>query len=823
MVRLYDPSAIEAKWQKKWLGERLFAVRARSARKNMYVLDMFPYPSGDGLHVGHVKTYTAADVVSRYLRMKGFNVLHPTGWDAFGLPTENTAIAKGVHPAELTARNVERFRKQMRMMGFSYDWEREINTTDPSYYKWTQWIFLRFFKMGLVYQDTVPINWCPSCKTGLANEEVKEGRCERCGELVKLKPMRQWMLRITKYADRLLAGLDNLDWPSFIIDLQRNWIGKSEGIEIDWRLSDSQDVIKVFTTRPDTIFGATFVVLSPEHQLVAKLLKAQNKELEVKNIEEIEKYVVEARGKTELQRTATEKGVTGVQLKGMMAVNPINGDKVPIWVADYVMMSYGTGAVMAVPAHDERDFSFAKRYGLPVAQVVQPTLAAGETDLPYAGEGVLIGSGGYSGLPAVQGGQAIAEALQLKGLGYKRVHYKLRDWVFSRQRYWGEPIPIIHCDNCGIVPVPEEELPVELPEIEKYEPTGTGESPLAAIKEWVNVKCPTCSRAGRRETNTMPQWAGSSWYWLRYLDPLNEEFLASERSMSEWLPVGLYIGGAEHAVLHLLYARFWNLALFDAGVVPVEEPFKRFRGVGLLLGEDGQKMSKSRGNVVNPDEVVKRVGADALRVYIMFMGPFNNAMAWDESGLNGAARFLHRVWQVFARRSEVGEKDEPGMELKLHRAIRRVAEGTEQFRFNTALAALMVLLNELEKCEKVARSTLEAFLLLLAPYAPHLAEELWSRLGHAESLMYQNWPVFDQVLLSEAVVTLPIQVNGRVRGEIEVLPASSQDQVEKRARELPNVRRYLTQGNIEKVIYVKGRMINFVVRQGREQIGGPST
>ncbi|MFH1354032.1 MAG: leucine--tRNA ligase [bacterium] len=813
MAATYDFKTIETKWQQKWLEERLFAVRARSARGNMYVLDMFPYPSGDGLHVGHAKIYTASDVISRYLRMKGFNVLHPTGWDAFGLPTENTAIKKGIRPASLTATNIERFRKQMRMMGFSYDWEREINTTDPKYYKWTQWIFLKLFQMGLAYQDTVSINWCPGCKTGLANEEVEDGKCERCGTAVEQKPMQQWMLKITKYADRLLAGLDGLDWPDFIIDLQRNWIGRSEGTEIDWQLTGSGEVVKIFTTRPDTIFGATFMAMSPEHPYVVSLQKSKK----------VEEYVARAKEKTDLQRTAAGKDITGVQLEGVMAINPMTGEEVPVWVADYVLKGYGTGAIMAVPAHDERDFAFAQKYKLPVIQVIQPTLAVGSLELPYVGDGVLINSGDYSGVKVQQASQAISEALQLRGLGRRKVHFKLRDWVFSRQRYWGEPIPIIHCDNCGAVPVPEEELPVELPEVDKYEPTGTGESPLALAKAWVNVKCPTCSRAGRRETDTMPQWAGSSWYWLRYVDPINEKSLVGEGPAAEWLPVDLYVGGAEHAVLHLLYARFWNLVLFDNEVVANEEPFKRFRSVGLLLGNDGQKMSKSRGNVITPDEVVKRLGADALRVYVMFMGPFDHAMAWSEAGLNGASRFLQRVKQVFDKLSQFGEKDSPELELRVHQTIRRVSEGTEQFRFNTAVAALMELLNELEKCQAVTRLTLETFVLLLAPYAPHMAEELWSQLGHAQTLMYQDWPKFDQALLAGARVTLPVQVNGKVRGELLMSAKSTKAQAEVAAKELANVKQYLALGEITKIIYVEGRMINFVVGKNNSKSGASSS
>ena len=817
MREKYDIKGVEDKWRKRWEKEELFAVKKGTLERKMYVLDMFPYPSGDGLHVGHVKIYSASDAVARYLRMKGFNVLHPAGWDAFGLPTENSAIKFKVHPEDLTKKNIDHFREQMKMMGFSYDWSREINTTDPKYYKWTQWIFLQLLKMGLAYEDTVPINWCPSCKTGLANEEVVDGKCERCGAAVEQKPMRQWMLRITKYADRLLQGLDGLEWPDFIIDIQKNWIGRSKGTEIDFRVIGLDEPVKVFTTRPDTIFGATYLVLSPEHPSVAALLGSKDTNLNIANNDEVKKYVDEARHKADEQRMADDKGKSGVEIRGVKAVNPMNGEVMPVWVADYVLMGYGTGAIMAVPAHDERDFVFAKKHGLQITQVIQPVLAGEASELPFTGDGVVINSGDYSGVEAAKVRDMITESLQLKGAARKKINYKLRDWIFSRQHYWGEPIPVIHCESCGVVPVPENELPVELPKVERYEPTDTGESPLAAIKDWVNVKCPTCSLMGKRETDTMPNWAGSSWYWLRYLDPSNDQELVSREEVDKWLPVDVYIGGAEHAVLHLLYARFWSHVLADIGVVERAEPFKRFRSVGLLLGEDGQKMSKSKGNVINPDDVVKRAGADALRIYVMFMGPFGNVMPWSEASLNGAGRFLKRVWAVVTRlmektstaAKESGDKS-GDFDLLIQQTIKRVSEGTEQFKFNTAIAALMELLNELEKQAEATRLTLETYVLLLAPYAPHMAEELWEKLGHAESLVSVAWPEFDQRLLSEADVMIPVQVNGKVRGELSVASGAGQEQVEMAARELDNVKKYLKDKSLVKVIYVANRLVNFV-------------
>lgn len=799
----YDPKVIEPKWQDRWHSEDLFAPTESTPRKKMYILDMFPYPSGDGLHVGHAKIYTASDVLSRYLRMKGFNVLHPTGWDAFGLPTENTAIKRGIHPAELTKQNIDRFRRQMQHLGLSYDREREINTTDPEYYKWTQWIFLQLFRMGLAYQDTAPINWCPSCKTGLANEEVVDGECERCGTKVEMRQMRQWMLRITKYADQLLKGIGGLDWPQFIKELQQNWIGRSSGAEIVFDVVGSSETIRVFTTRVDTLFGATYIVLSPNHPLAREVVSDEC-------VKEVEKYIQESQKSVRVDIEAT-KEKTGV-FTGGHAVNPVNGEEVPIWIADYVLMEYGAGAIMAVPAHDERDYAFAKKYDLPIKQVIVPKTASDEVDLPYVGSGVLIHSGGYDGQPSDRAIKGISESLQMKGRAQLKVNYRMRDWVFSRQRYWGEPIPIIHCEKCGAVPVPEKDLPVELPQVEKYEPTGTGDSPLAAVEDWVNVKCPMCPRMGKRETNTMPQWAGSSWYWLRYLDPHNSEEIAGSEKMKRWLPVDLYIGGAEHAVLHLLYARFWHKVLFDAGVVPQDEPFKRFRAVGLVMGEDGQKMSKSRGNVINPDDVVDEYGADTLRVYEMFMGPFDGSVAWNTDGIRGARRFLDRVWSVVNSHVQSSAQDSDGVELAFHKTIKRVSESTEQLRFNTAISSMMEFLNVIEKQASVSLSTLKGFVLLLAPYAPHIAEELWEILGHGQSLVYQPWPKYDDVIVGSADVNIPVQVNGKVRGELAIAPGVSKDEVERRSKEIPNIAKYLDGNEVSNVVFVPDKLINFVLK-----------
>jgi leucyl-tRNA synthetase len=804
MASDYDFKTVEAKWQQEWLDTHAGRTPDVTGKK-MYVLDMFPYPSGDGLHVGHAKIYTASDVVSRYLRMKGFAVLHPTGWDAFGLPTENSAIKFKMHPRELTERNIDRFRGQMQRIGLSYDWEREVNTTDPFYYKWTQWIWLQLYRMGLAYEATIPINWCPTDKTGLANEEVVDGKCERCGTPVEQKPMRQWMLRITKYAEQLLAGLDAMDWPASIIDMQRHWIGKSEGALIRFNLEGGTDFIEVFTTRPDTLYGVTYVVLAPEHALVDRLTTASQRSA----VDELRAAVKQ---KTERDRIEGGSDASGA-FTGGYVVHPVTHNKVPVWISDYVMGAYGTGAVMAVPAHDERDYAFAMKYKLPVVRVIEPSdVQVGET-MPYTGEGVLVDSGNHSGQDTAPARNAIVEHLQMAGYGRQATTYKLRDWVFSRQRYWGEPIPIIHCAKCGIVPVPEADLPVLLPDVEHYEPTGTGESPLAGIADWVNVKCPTCPNMARRETNTMPQWAGSSWYFLRFADPRNNDVLASDSALRQWPQVDMYVGGAEHAVLHLLYARFWTLALHDAGVVPWREPFSRLRIVGLVRGEDGQKMSKSRGNVVNPDEVIDRYGADVLRIYVMFMGPFDASVAWDTSSIAGVARFLERVWKLATDHSHSDKPPSPEMLVALNRTIKRVSEGIEQFKFNTAIAALMEFLNTLDKTAELPRGVVETYVTLLHPFAPHMMAEAWQVLGHKDSIRTAAWPAFSSDLLNQAPRTIAIQVNGKVRGSVVVPPDVAQAYVEEQARAVASVARHLADQDVVKVVYVPGRLLNFVTRK----------
>lgn len=804
----YEPGAIEKKWQKRWEDEQLFAVQDTSDKENLYILDMFPYPSGDGLHVGHVKIYTASDIVSRYWRMRGKNVLHPTGWDAFGLPTENTAIKKKIHPATLTKQNIDHFREQMKSLGWSYDWNREVNTTDPNYYKWTQWIFLQLYKAGLAYEATVPINWCPTDKTGLANEEVVDGKCERCGTPVETKPLRQWLLRITKYADQLLAGLDDLEWPKFIKDLQTNWIGRSEGARILFDVVHVPDVphLEVFTTRPDTLFGATYVVVSPNHPSLPQLTSEEQRQ-------EVEAYAQEAQVPTGHTNDA-EKEKTGV-FTGSYAVNPITSEKIPIWVADYVLMNYGSGAIMAVPAHDQRDFEFAKKYDLPIRIVIcphYPDTTCPILDEAYTGEGHLVESGEFNGTPSSEAGAKIVKKLSAEKKAEASVQYKLRDWVFARQRYWGEPIPLIHCDTCGIVPVPESDLPVELPEVEHYEPTGTGESPLAAIEEWVNVPCPSCNEPAKRETNTMPQWAGSSWYWLRYTSPEYDTAIADPAALDAWMPVDIYVGGAEHAVLHLLYARFWQQALKDQGIVKDSEPFLSFRSVGLVLGEDGEKMSKSRGNVINPTDVIAEHGADTLRIYEMFMGPFDHAVAWNTDSIRGARKFLDRVWNFVTKSIEnPAETDSEEVLLKLHSTIQRVTEDTKQFKFNTSIAAMMELLNMLERAQGATISTLNAFVLVLAPYAPHMCEELWELLGHDQSLAYESLPQADTNILTSARVTIPVQVNGKLRGEIVVAPDTDEATVITEAKAVSNVARYLTDVQIRKTVYIPNKLLNFVV------------
>lgn len=949
--KLYDHQAIEKKWQQAWAQAKVFAAPDAPAAPEQYVLDMFPYPSGDGLHVGHPEGYTATDIVSRYLRMNGQTVLHPMGWDAFGLPAENAAIKKGIHPSILTKENVANFKRQIQSIGFSYDWDREINTTDPKYYKWTQWIFLQLFKAGLAYEKEAPIWWCPKDKTGLANEEVVDGKCERCGTTVERKMLKQWMLKITAYAERLLEGLEKVDWPESVKTLQRNWIGKSEGAEIDFLLDFKKDpranenrgpngeraLIKVYTTRPDTIFGATYLVLAPEHPWVTLALNDQHDVLENKSA--VKKYVASVSRKSDIERLAEGKEKTGVQLKGVMAINPATNEEIPLFVADYVLASYGTGAIMAVPAHDRRDFAFAKKFKLPVQVVVTAPAALLEKEgMVWVGEGMIQNSHQFDGLKSEEAREKIVAWLAKEGKAQPKIQYKLRDWVFSRQRYWGEPIPLVHCDNCkqtvestsqylnfyhpkiwqnliegrktietralnpdeperdfstikpedyikaifkptgetaylhvkrvkkyaslkelfadkrtmmgvaptkiftslkeleeayekmspgylerikkhgliafevkkvmpGIILVKEEELPVLLPDVEKYEPTGTGESPLANISEWVHTTCPKCDGPAKRETNTMPQWAGSCWYYIRFCDPHNDTAMADPAKLKAWLPIDLYVGGAEHAVLHLMYARFWHKVLFDAGHIPKEvgdEPFAKLKNQGLILGSDGEKMSKSRGNVVNPDDSIAEFGADAFRIYEMFMGPFEDAKPWNTNGLVGVRRFLERVWAA-RERAVPGERT-----ASSHRYVAAMTNGIPDFQFNTSVSDLMKWSNEWKGDEMITVGDYEAFLKVLSPFAPHIAEELWHALGHETFLSQEAWPTYDPTMLRQEKMTIAVQVNGKHRGNVTVQAGSNESVVREAAELDPNVKKFLT-GEPKKVIFVPDRLLNYVV------------
>ncbi|MHB8652160.1 MAG: leucine--tRNA ligase [Minisyncoccota bacterium] len=820
-MKPYDHKKIEKKWQKKWATARLYKTEENKKKPKCYVLDMFPYPSGEGLHVGHPKGYIATDIYSRYKTMTGHSVLHPMGWDAFGLPAENFAIKNKVHPKVSVAKNVKRYKEQLSMIGFNYDWERELNTIDPAFYKWTQWIFLEMYKKGLAYESYEPINWCPSCQTGLANEDLEDGKCERCGSLVERKPMRQWVLKITKYADRLLNDLDKLDWPESIKESQRNWIGRSEGVEFTIPVADTEEDIKVFTTRIDTVFGMSYVVLAPEHPLVEKLAG------HIKNIAEVRTYATQANKKSDLERTELAKDKTGVKLEGVEAINPFNGKKVPVFIADYVLGGYGTGAVMAVPAHDERDFAFAKKYGLPISKVILPKpilsilrsvedIAAGSvTDLRiiadcFVGEGYLIDSGDFAGLDSKTAREKMTAWLVKEKLGKKKVNYKLREWVFSRQRYWGEPIPIIHCAKCGAVAVPEKDLPVKLPEVKSYAPTGTGESPLADIKKWVNTKCPKCKGPAKRETNTMPQWAGSSWYYLRYIDPKNKKTLVDKKKEKYWSPVDMYVGGAEHATRHLIYARFWHKFLYDIGAVNYQEPFTRLQNVGLIMAEDGRKMSKRYGNVINPDDIVKTYGADTLRLYEMFMGPFDQSTVWSTKSIIGPRRFLERVWRL-AERVEGKAPENKELVVVIHRTIKKLGEDVESFSFNTAISALMVLLNEFEKSEKIRKEYFVTLLVLLAPFAPHMTEELWQKMGQKGSIHKAPWPKYDKNKLVKSQVTIAVQVNGRVRDIFEVAVDVPDKEVERMALGREKIKVWIAGKKIQRLIYVQGKLVNIVV------------
>ena len=801
----YNFREIEKKWQTYWEDNRIFRVTEDPAvpkEKRRYVLDMFPYPSSAGLHVGHPEGYTATDIYCRYLRMNGYSVLHPMGFDAFGLPAENYAIKTGTHPRVSTENNISRFRKQIKALGFSYDWDREISTHNPDYYKWTQWIFLKLFEQGLAYEDTAPINWCPSCKTGLANEEVNAGRCERCGEGVTRKDIRQWMLKITEYAEKLLEGLDGLDWPEAIKTMQRNWIGKSIGANVHFPLAGCDGTIEVFTTRPDTLFGATYMVLAPEHPLVEEITTEEQEPF-------VRRYIEETMTKSDLERTDLAKEKTGV-FTGAYAVNPVNEEKIPIWISDYILISYGTGAIMAVPGHDQRDFEFAEEFGLPIIQVVSKDGSLYELEEADPDPGIAVNSGPFDGLTTEEFKKAIVDRLEEKNIGEKAVNYKLRDWIFSRQRYWGEPIPLIHCPQCGIVAVPYEELPVTLPEVESYTPTGTGESPLAVIEEWINTTCPECGGPGKRESNTMPQWAGSCWYFLRFLDPGNDNAYASKEKIDYWMPVDLYVGGAEHAVLHLLYARFWHKVLYDCGLVNSSEPFLRLINQGMILGEGGVKMSKSLGNVINPDDVIAEFGADSMRMYEMFMGPLEVSKPWSTTGISGVYRFLDRVWRLSERKIC---DDPPPKHLTrvLHKTIKKVTEDTANLEFNTAIAQMMIYVNEVFKSETLYREIFEPFVLLLAPYAPHLAEELWEKLGHAPPVALAPWPQWHEELTRDEEVTIVVQVNGKVRSKFQMPAETDQKELEQKALEIDRIRELISEKEVKKIITVPDKLVNIVV------------
>ncbi|NCB20811.1 MAG: leucine--tRNA ligase [Clostridia bacterium] len=807
---MYQHLSLEKKWQKYWQDINLYHVIEDDKKPKQYILDMFPYPSGEGLHVGHPKGYIATDIISRMKMMQGYNVLHPMGWDAFGLPAENYALKNKVHPKIAVEKNIIRYRQQLDLLGFSYDWSRELDTTDPKYYKWTQWIFLQMWKKGLAYESFAPINWCPSCCTGLANEDLENGLCERCGSVIEQRPLRQWVLKITDYADRLLADLDDLtEWEESIKDMQRNWIGRSEGAEIDFHLNNLEDKITVFTTRLDTIYGCSYLVLAPEHQLVLKLKD------QIQNWPELSQYLDLAKHKSDLERGELNKEKTGIILDGVVALNPFNQEKIPVYVADYVLKSYGTGAVMAVPAHDERDWQFAKKYQLEVKQVINENVACStEIESVYTDDGVLINSAHFSGLSSFEAREKMMLCLEEKKLGRRKVNYKLKDWVYSRQRYWGEPIPLVHCKKCGVVAVPEKDLPVILPPVESYQPSGTGESPLATISDWVNTTCPQCGGPAKRETNTMPQWGGSCWYYLRYMDPQNDQELVARDREKYWSPVDLYVGGAEHATRHLIYARFWHKFLYDIGIVSQLEPFKKLRHVGLVMGQDGRKMSKRWGNVINPDDMIELYGADALRIYVMFMGPFDQAAAWNVKSLIGSRKFLDKLNSLFLSNKSAVREDRFSLSL-LHKTIKKVTEDIEDFHFNTAVSAMMILVNQLNdyfKVHQVLAISLEQakkLAQILAPFAPHLAEDIWHRLGEENSIFQSSWPDYNPELIKAETINYVIQVNGKLRAQLVLDADVLESEIITKAKEIAI--KWLAGQEIKKTIFVPDKLINFVV------------
>lgn len=799
----YNPNSIEKKWQKYWEENKTFKTSDDKSKEKFYALVEFPYPSGQGLHVGHPRPYTALDIVSRKRRMQGYNVLYPMGWDAFGLPTENFAIKNKIRPEIVTENNIKNFKRQMQSIGFSFDWDREINTTDPDYYKWTQWIFIQMFKKGLAYKKEMPINWCPSCKTGLANEEVINGHCERCGGEVIRKVKNQWMLKITEYADRLIDDLKDVDYLDRIKSQQINWIGRSYGAEIKFPLKEVDEKITVFTTRADTIFGATYMVISVDHPLIEKYSD------QIKNIEEIRSYRQEVAKKSELERTDLSKEKTGYKIDGLTAINPLTNKEIPVYVSDYVLMTYGTGAIMAVPAHDDRDYEFAKKFNIEMIPVIEGSDIENSA-FTETNEGNLINSEFLNGLSVNEAKQKMYEYIEEKEIGHKKTNYKLRDWVFSRQRYWGEPIPLVYCEHCGWVPLEEKDLPLVLPKVDNYEPTDNGESPLSNIDEFVHTKCPKCGRDAVRETDTMPQWAGSSWYYLRYTDPHNGEAIASKENLDYYVPVDWYNGGMEHTTLHLLYSRFWHKFLYDIGVVPTKEPYMKRTSHGMILGDNNEKMSKSRGNVVNPDDIVRDFGADTLRCYEMFIGDFEKSAPWSENGVKGCRKFLDKVW----RTQELVDEDSnfEKMETLTHQTIKKVSEDYENLKFNTAIAQLMTLLNEFNNLDKISNEQYKIFLILLNPVCPHITEEIWQRMGYEGYVHEASWPEYDESKTILDVIELPIQVNGKLRTTVEIGRDASEDEVFEKAIKDDVVAKYLEEGNVVKKIYVKGRIFNIIVK-----------
>ncbi len=802
MAAPYNHRALEEKWQKIWDEEKAFAATDDYTKPKYYALVEFPYPSGQGLHVGHPRPYTALDIVARKRRMQGYNVLYPMGWDAFGLPTENYAIQNKIHPKVVTENNVKRFKGQLHALGYSFDWDREVNTTDPGYYHWTQWIFLKLFKEGLAYKTEMPINWCTSCKVGLANEEVVNGVCERCGAPVVRKVKSQWMLKITEYADKLLEGLNDVDYIERVKVSQRNWIGKSQGAEVDFPIAGKDEKLTVYTTRPDTLFGATYMVVSPEHPILDKYKD------EIKNWEEITAYREQAARKSDFERSELAKEKTGVEIDGLKAIDPVNDQEIPVWVSDYVLMSYGTGAIMAVPAHDTRDWEFAKKFNLPIIEVVAGGENVQEEAYTDVATGKLVNSGFLDGLEVAEAKKKIIEFLEEKKIGKGKTNFKLRDWVFSRQRYWGEPIPIVNCEKCGYVALPDSELPLQLPEVDSYMPTDNGESPLAAMTDWVNTTCPCCGGPAKRETDTMPQWAGSSWYFLRYTDPKNPEALASKEALDYWLPVDWYNGGMEHTTLHLLYSRFWHKFLYDQGVVPTPEPYQKRTSHGMILGENGEKMSKSRGNVVNPDDIVMDYGADTLRTYEMFIGAFDLSASWSENGVKGCRRFLERVWKLQDILVD-GDSYRPEFETKMHQLMKKVSTDYENLKYNTAIAAMMSILNDFSKDGKINRAEFETFLLLLNPVAPHITEEIWSICGYKGRVYENAWPQYDEAKTVENTVEIAVQINGKTRATVAIPVDADKDSAIAAGKEALGSK---LPANIIKEIYVPGRIINLVAK-----------